>query len=200
MKKENLPAFAQPFKTKGYDVRLVGSSYQLFRVTSKRVPDKKYPVLEQTYIGTIDPEKGLIPKKVAVHNQVEFGLSDFIIRHFQKRLMDSVDNCTKEQIYLGIVYYLYGSVEERFVELTYVHCYLKQVPQISDPDSLKRIQEICGQIDKHFSELIPQQSDRLYLIARLRDIKVTAGEDKPAPRYPDDVRKLIDKYTNKGNT
>ena len=50
MKLELLPDFAKPFKTKGYDVRLVKNSYQLFRVTSKRVEGKKYPVLSQEYI------------------------------------------------------------------------------------------------------------------------------------------------------
>ena len=40
-----LPDFAKPYKTKSYDVRLVRGSYQLFKVTSKRVEGKKYPVL-----------------------------------------------------------------------------------------------------------------------------------------------------------
>ena len=66
MKLELLPDFAKPFKTKGFDVRLVKNSYQLFRVTSKRVEGKKHPVLSQEYIGTIDPGKGLLPKKVLV--------------------------------------------------------------------------------------------------------------------------------------
>ena len=57
MKIDLLPDFAKPYKTKGFDVRLVRGSYQLFKVTSKRVEGKKYPVLEQSYIGTIDPDK-----------------------------------------------------------------------------------------------------------------------------------------------
>ena len=32
MKKEDLPDFAKPYKTKGYDVRLVRGAYQLFKI------------------------------------------------------------------------------------------------------------------------------------------------------------------------
>lgn len=63
MKLDLLPDFAKPFKTKGFDVRLVRGSYQLFKVSSKRVEGKKYPVLEQSYIGTIDPDKGYYLKR-----------------------------------------------------------------------------------------------------------------------------------------
>ena len=57
MKKELLPDFAKPYKTKGFDVRLVRGCYQLFKISSKRVEGKSYPVLTQIYIGTIDPVK-----------------------------------------------------------------------------------------------------------------------------------------------
>ena len=63
MKLDLLPDFAKPFKTKGFDVRLVRGSYQLFKVSSKRVEGKKYPVLEQSYIGTIDLVRGYYLKK-----------------------------------------------------------------------------------------------------------------------------------------
>ena len=47
MKKELLPDFAKPYKTKGFDVRLVRGCYQLFKISSKRVEGKSYPVLTQ---------------------------------------------------------------------------------------------------------------------------------------------------------
>ena len=65
MKKELLPDFAKPYKTKGFDVRLVRGCYQLFKISSKRVEGKSYPVLTQIYIGTIDPVKGLVEKKLS---------------------------------------------------------------------------------------------------------------------------------------
>lgn len=201
MKKELLPAFARQYKTKGYDVRLVGKSYQLFRITSKRVPGKSYPVLQQTYIGTIDPVKGLIPKKVVPESsrqqEVEFGLSNFIIKHFKRSLMRSVFNSTCTQVYMGIVYYLYGSAEERFVNLTYVRRYLADVPKISGANALKRLQNMAGLIDEHLCSLIPNRDDRLYIIARLREIRVGSDEDKPQPCCPDDLMQLIKTYTNK---
>lgn len=201
MKKELLPAFARQYKTKGHDVRLVGKSYQLFRVTSKRVPGKSYPVLQQTYIGTIDPVKGLIPKKAAPassqQKEAEFGLSNFIIKNFKRSLMRSVFNGACTRVYMGIVYYLYGSAEERFVNLTYVRRYLPDVPQISGADALKRLQKMAGLIDKHLCSLIPNRDDRLYIIARLREIRVSPDEDNPQPCCPDDVLELIKNYTDK---
>ena len=80
MKLEKLPDFAKPFKKKGFDISKSGNRYQLFQVSSKRVEGKQYPVATRTYIGTIDPVKGLIPKKVDPQKQsseefVEYGLS-----------------------------------------------------------------------------------------------------------------------------
>ena len=53
MKLEDLPEFAKPYKKRGYDVRLSRGTYQLLRISSKRVEGKSYPVLVQEYIGII---------------------------------------------------------------------------------------------------------------------------------------------------
>ena len=53
MKLEDLPEFVKPYKVKGYDVRKRGNRYVLFKISSQRVKDKKYPVLKQEYIGVI---------------------------------------------------------------------------------------------------------------------------------------------------
>lgn len=47
MKPEDLPEFVKPYKVKGYDVRKRGNRYVLFKISSQRVKDKKYPVLKQ---------------------------------------------------------------------------------------------------------------------------------------------------------
>ena len=63
----------------------------------KRVEGKKYPVLSQEYIGTIDPVKGLLPKKVVVKTGVndalvEYGLSYFMYKRFNRELKRSLFN------------------------------------------------------------------------------------------------------------
>ena len=94
-----------------------------FRVTSKRVEGKKYPVLSQEYIGTIDPVKGLLPKKVVVKTGVndalvEYGLSYFMYKRFNRELKRSLFNVggnATPLIKLAIIKFIYGHCDERFV-------------------------------------------------------------------------------------
>ena len=122
MKKELLPDFAKPYKTKGFDVRLVRGCYQLFKISSKRVEGKSYPVLTQIYIGTIDPVKGLVEKKLSSDELpalVEYGLSNFILKHFKRDLLRSMYNINSEYLLiLAVTYFMYGHFEERFVKLS----------------------------------------------------------------------------------
>ena len=108
MKKELLPDFAKPYKTKGFDVRLVRGCYQLFKISSKRVEGKSYPVLTQIYIGTIDPVKGLVEKKLSsdeLTSLVEYGLSNFILKHFKRDLIRSMYNINSEYLLILAVTY-----------------------------------------------------------------------------------------------
>lgn len=57
----NYPDWVKQFRQKGTAVKKVGSSYYLYRHSSKRVPGKKYPQASDEYIGRITPE-GVIQK------------------------------------------------------------------------------------------------------------------------------------------
>lgn len=59
-KKTNYPDFAERYHTKGTSIKKIRDNYYLYKVTSHYVKGKGYPVSEQTYIGRIDEEKGLI--------------------------------------------------------------------------------------------------------------------------------------------
>lgn len=199
MKIDSLPDFAKPYKKKGYDVRLSGSRYQLFKIQSVREPGYKYPRLKQEYIGTIDPEKGLIEKKARPQPKpevmVEYGLSNFIIRHFKRSLMRSLYNDKAKawpMVCMAIVHYLYGHVEERFVRLTYIQNY--EFSLVSEPGVLKRIEKTADRIDSFMKELVPDGADRDYLKQRLRDIKVSLTAKSPSIQYPEDVMLLFSKY------
>lgn len=119
MRIDLLPDFAKPFKTKGYDVRKKDNQYYLYKITSKNVEGKKYPVLISEYIGKIDKEKGLIKAEISftdsdVLSYVEYGLSNFIYSKYKRLLGRSLFNVNgfhcDNIIKLGIVLYLYNEI------------------------------------------------------------------------------------------
>lgn len=201
MRIDQLPDFAKPYKTKGYDVRLVRNRYQRYKISSKRVPGKKYPVLVQEYLGTIDPVKGFIPKQPktaaaqnsANVNLVEYGLSDFIIRQFESTLLRSVVSST-ELLYRGILYYMYGHAYDRFAKLSYLSRQLRPISEPEAPGELKFVIEIAQKIAELMTALLPDESDRDYVVIRLRDLKVSIKEERPRVKYPSDVLKILKKY------
>lgn len=57
------PDWVQKYRTRGTTVKRIGSSYYLYKRTSRRVPGKKYPQPVDTYIGLITPEGVIEGKK-----------------------------------------------------------------------------------------------------------------------------------------
>ena len=56
MASERYPDWVRKFRPKGCIVKRKGAVYQVYTATSKRVPGKKYPVVEVgEMVGTIDP-------------------------------------------------------------------------------------------------------------------------------------------------
>ena len=199
MKLEKLPDFAKPFKKKGFDVNKSGNRYQLFQISSKRVEGKQYPVATRTYIGTIDPVKGLIPKKVDPQKQsseefVEYGLSVFICKHLKRKVMRSIHGSDTAVFYMGLLYFMYGHVEDRFLDLTYVRHYLPEMPKISGPNALKRIQKAADNIAACLAEMFPDSSDRDYVCHCLRSITVSPTSSLPKVQYPSAVIAIFEKY------
>ena len=199
MKKELLPDFAKPYKTKGFDVRLVRGCYQLFKISSKRVEGKSYPVLTQIYIGTIDPVKGLVEKKLSSDELpalVEYGLSNFILKHFKRDLIRSMYNINSEYLLiLAVIYFMYGHFEERFVKLSFLYKSFKEQTPIALSDSIiRRLKKAAGKISEYFENLIPDKSDRDYLIVLLREIRVKGNTTTPAVSYQQEIKDILDRY------
>lgn len=61
-----LPEWVQQYKTQGTTVKKIGNNYYLYYATSKRIPDKPYPVSVQTYIGKIT-ENGVVCERVLIN-------------------------------------------------------------------------------------------------------------------------------------
>lgn len=199
MRIDLLPDFAKPYKTKGYDVRLVRGSYQLFKVTSKRVEGKKYPVLEQSYVGTIDPDKGLLPKKLSPSESptlVEYGLSTFIFKYLKRKVQRSMFNhsCSEQSFILGVILFIYGHTQERFIRLSYLSKSFTKTPEVTSDAAKSRIKKIASLIKTCFEELIPDDADRDYLIVLLRELKVDINAPKASVIYPKELSALLAKY------
>lgn len=201
MKLNDLPDFAKPYKTKGYDIRLTRNRYQLFKITSKRVEGKCYPVQQQEYIGTIDPIKGLVPKKKRISKiqkdecLLEYGLSNFILKRYKRVLMRSLFNCGDSIIFikLAIIKFMYGHTDERFIKLSYIGQDLEVPPEINATRVTVRIDKLVAKINYMLDNLIYNQADKDYLIIRLRDIKYPTSNLSKIT-YPADVLALFDKY------
>lgn len=197
MKLDLLPDFVKPFKRKSYDVRLVRGSYQLFKISSKRVEGRKYPILVQEYIGTIDPVHGLIPKKIAQNlNLVEFGLSNFILKHFRRILSRSLFNNEKNNdlIYLAIIKFIYKHVDERFIKLSYVSKFIKAYDIVINSNYEPKVERLANKIEDLMLQLIPNHTDCDYLTVLLRDIKVDRNNPYPNIEYSYEIKSILDKY------
>lgn len=202
MKLIDLPDFAIPYKTKGYDIRLTKNSYQLFKISSKRVEGKSYPVIQQEYIGTIDPVKGLIPKKKRIsksqkdNSMLEYGLSNFIFKRYKRILLRSLFNCNSDSIYLikmAIIKFMYGHTEERFIKLSFIGQDIEFPHNFDAKRVAIRIDKLVTKITSIFNNLIYDQTDRDYLIIRLRNIKCPTNNSSKIS-YPADVLAIFDKY------
>ncbi len=60
-----MPNWVLKHKKPGTTIKKIGNNYYLYYATSSRLPDKKYPVSVQSYIGKIT-EQGVINDKVSI--------------------------------------------------------------------------------------------------------------------------------------
>ncbi len=199
MKIEKLPDFAKPYKTKGYDVRFQHGTYMLFKISSKRVKDKNYPVLIQEFIGIIDKEKGLIHKKEYPNTKieyVEFGLSNFIYNHLFRTLLRSLFNGTKENneddILLGINKYIFGDVNR----ITLNKCFLTK----------NKVEELLSRYDKQsirVTKLVTKIKREMHIIfdkdlfefeLLMKYVVVSANKDFTSPYYNERIIEIAKKH------
>ena len=199
MKLTDLPEFAKPYKKRGYDVRLRGGSYQLFRISSKRVEGKSYPVLLQEYIGVIHPDGSLKRKAEPIPRSdvfQELALSDFLMKHYGRLLHRSIFNASKEfsqpVISLAILLYIYGTISDTAIS----RCRLTAT---CDPEMLsrarelsaKRIERLCSRIAQ---EQAAQLGEDLAEFEMLMRLCVVDQLSVATPPYPDQAVEILKKH------
>lgn len=200
MKLEDLPDYAKPYKQKGYDVRKQGNNYFLYKISSHRVPGKKYPVLDQEYIGVIDSNGSLINKKEYPKEghaeYLEWGLSSFIYKKHKRALMRSVfngsDNKNRELIILAVIQYVFGSISEVAIK----SCYLakdkqEELIKLSSVVSDERLKRLVKKIAEEQRILFGEDLIDAEILMRLC---VMDKESSTEPKYSSEVLALLERH------
>lgn len=202
MKLENLPDYAKPFKKKGYDVRKQGETYFLYKITSRRVPEKKYPVLEQEYIGVIDKNGTLIRKKEYPKTEektpvrLEYGLSSFIMKTHKRTLIRSLFNGSMEKnkalVILAVVKYVFGSTSDTAIDCCWLSSEMgediKKARDICSPDRVQRLVRKIGELE---GLLFGDDRDDFEILMKLCVIDKGSSSK---PSYPDEALKILEKH------
>ena len=200
MKKNDLPAWAKKYDGKGIAFRKRGDSFALFRVSSHREQGKKYPVLDQTYLGTISERDGFSPsyEKAKTNDMLlECGLSHFIMANFHRELLRSVFNSSHDladnKIAAAIVLFLYGAITPRTVRLTSVTHGREDTVLRLGSSSLSSLENLRKRSENLFSEKFGDESDRNDLICILMQ-EIVDPRSPEFSGYTEEARKIMEKY------
>ena len=202
MKLEDLPDYAKPFKKRGYDVRKQGETYFLYRITSHRVEGKKYPVLEQEYIGVIDKDGTLIKKKEypkeeeKIHVWLEYGLSSFIMNRYKRILTRSLFNGSTEKnkpfIILAIVAYVVSSTSDMAIESCYLSQKMKEdILKIRDICSFDRLERLVKKIEELEKLTLGEDKEDFEILMKLSVIEKGSFQE---PLYPEKALRILEKH------
>ena len=196
MRLENIPEFAKPYKKKGYDVRLVGGTYQLFRVSSKNVEGKNYPVLVQEMIGVIKEDGTLVPKKRRQEAgfRLEYGLSRFLFLTFRSDMKRSMFNGRSDadrMIALAVIRFIYGNIRPETLKLTYLTHMVGGTEELASRIGESKIIKYSERLSRLFASAIRDEGERSYLCASLRQVTIPEGVDCHDDIYTDDVRAIL---------
>lgn len=199
MKTKNIyPAWAEKYRAKGKTIRKVRNGYGLYECTSTYVPGQKYPKSIQKYLGMITEKDGFIPKQSISDFQdysIEYGLSHFIITNFKRELQRSTYDSNMAVVTLGIVFYIFGSIDPIFLNSSYISIHYKDdLTLIVDSVSSRRIKAISNKINSLLKDKIPDEKDRLILIKLLSLCTIHHKSSPNVLVYPDTVKILVERY------
>lgn len=198
MEKKVIPEWALKYKTKGFTVRPNGNGYALYKVSSYREKGCSYPKIKQEYIASIDEHLGLIPKKSIRYDNLplEYGLSNIILLNFQRTLARSVFNggsYCNEITLLGIIYFMFGNIDENSIKLSYIYKLNENIVEIGKEINIQRIKKISNKIEYEFKLRINDQTKYYYFINALKLITVP-NYFSGRLNYPDEIKQLCEEY------
>lgn len=202
MKLQDLPDYAKPYKKKGYDVRKQGESFFLYKISSHRVPGKKYPVLDQEYIGIINESGTLVNKKEypkaeeKTHIWLEYGLSSFIMMRHKRALIRSLFNGSADKnrtlVVLAIIKYVFGSASETAIDCCYLAKEIKEdLLKIRETCSSERLERLVRKIGELEKQMLGEDREDFEILMKLC---VIDKESTSEPSYPEKAMKILERH------
>lgn len=192
------PDWAEKYRGKGRTLRKVRDGYGLYQCTSEYVKGQKYPRSVQTYLGMITEKDGFIPKRSVTMPDafLEYGLSHFIMANFKRDLERSSYDCSPEVLHLGIIYYLFGDVNDTFIRSTYLSHGMEEelIQRFEKGISSRRLKTISNKIESSLKTAIPDESHRL-ILTKLLFLSVIGSDSQPeSVLYPKEVKEIAERY------
>ena len=192
------PDWAEKYRAKGRTLRKVRDGYGLYECTSVYVKGEKYPKSKQTYLGMITEKDGFIPKKISSLSgqYLEYGLSHFLFTNFKRDLQRSTFNGSEEIVMLGIVFYIFGSIDEVFIQSTWLTKDKSDafVDRINKGINESRLKTVSNKIDSLLVQRIPDDRDRLILVKLLFLSAIDKSSAPESVIYPETLTAIIERY------
>ena len=191
------PDWAEKYREKGKTIRKTKYGYALYHCTSEYVQGGR-PKLKQTYLGMITEEDGFIPKKEdgKEPSYIEYGFSHFLKVNFKRDVSRSVYALTEDLFFLGIIRFIFGSVEDIYIHASYltygkadVYC------ELSRKIAGKKIDRVSEAIQSAYVSKVPDEQNRMLISNLLLLNVVEAGPaSSRKPRLPQELGEIFRKY------
>ncbi len=192
------PDWAEKYRAKGKTLRKVRDGYGLYECTSVYVKGEKYPKSKQTYLGMITEKDGFIPKKSSSLSgqYLEYGLSHFLMTNFKRELERSTFNRSEDIVLLGIVFYIFGSVDEVFIQSTWLTKgkATALIDRVNKGINENRLKTVSNKIESLLAERIPDDHDRLILVKLLFLSVIDKSSVPESVAYPETLIAIIERY------
>lgn len=192
MKKINYPDWVERCHTKGTSIKRVRNGYALYKCTSVYDKEKGYPRSVQKYIGMIDEEKGLIPKRKDKRSYLEYGLSRFIMKNYKRELSRAAYDHNILLVKLGIVAYIFDDISDISLKRSFlIKDDIDDIKNLRDRVNTRRLSTIKKKIDDLLSKDLNEDKNLITSLLLLSVIETDGKEEDVI--FDDDLSSLIEK-------
>ena len=192
MKKINYPDWVERCHTKGTSIKRVRNGYALYKCTSVYDKEKGYPRSVQKYIGMIDEEKGLIPKRKDKRSYLEYGLSRFIMKNYKRELSRASYDHNILLVKLGIIAYIFDDISDISLKRSFlIKDDIDDIKSLRDRVNTRRLSTIKKKIDDLLSKDLDEDKNLIISLLLLSVIETDGKEEDVV--FDDDLSSLIEK-------
>jgi hypothetical protein len=147
----------------------------------------------------ITEKDGFIPKKSSSSlsgQYLEYGLSHFLMANFKRDLERSTYNGAEEIVLLGIVFYIFGSIDEVFIQSTWLTKgkAAALIERKNKGINESRLKTVSNKIDSLLGQRIPDDHDRLILIKLLFLSVIDKSSVPESVVYPETLTAITERY------